>query len=156
MAIKFCECLSYSMEVKHPRFSFSQAAGRYQLQGQRSCSAINCLLLVPTAAETYYFQHQITKFKKKKKKWLVRMAFLSKGLCTYFSRNLRFIFAVPQAAHLRAGRGCREQTEAARVLVPSAGSIFFWHRCLHGEQSQPSLFGNWHLWQRACSSSFTC
>lgn len=93
---------------------------------------------------------------KKKKKWLVRMAFLSKGLCTYFSRNLRFIFAVPQAAHLRAGRGCREQTEAARVLVPSAGSIFFWHRCSHGEQSQPSLFGNWHLWQRACSSSFTC
>lgn len=37
------------------------------------------------------------------------MAFLSKGLCTYFSRNLRLIFAVPEAAHLRAGRGCREQ-----------------------------------------------
>lgn len=77
MAIKFCECLSYSMEVKHPRFSFSQAAGRYQLQGQRSCSAINCLLLVPTAAETYYFQHQITKLKKKKE-WLVRWPFWAK------------------------------------------------------------------------------
>lgn len=37
------------------------------------------------------------------------MAFLNKGLSTHSSTNLRFVFPVPEAAHLRPGTGCREQ-----------------------------------------------
>lgn len=100
-----------------------------------------------------------TKIKITKIKRLVSMAFLNKALCTYFSTNLRFIFPVPAAAHLRAGMGCREQRlEQLELLCHLLGTDtrMFWHCCSHGEWSQPSLFGSWHLHQRACSTSFTC
>lgn len=158
MAITFCECLSCSMEVKHPRFSF-----RVRLQGDVNCRDSDHA--VPSTVCFWYPQQlrptifNINDQKNKNPQKLSdssRWHFWTKVYALILVQISGWYFLL-QKPHTWGRYGLPgAETEAARALVPSAGNSFFWHCCSHGERSQPSLFGNWHLCQRACSTSFTC
>lgn len=69
------------------------------------------------------------------------MAFLNEGLSTaiqYISTNLRFIFPVPEAAHLRAGTGCREQRlKQLELLCHLLGTASFDIAARTGSRTSP-------------------